>query len=226
MGSFFHLQEVNELKSFYFAQSFIENLEGRSCIVSRRHCPKEIVRPDNFFTLHQLVYKVLKISTSNFELSGELMFKYVRAALQDTFKVVPSKEKTATYYHSIRNHKNSLSNLRDLPKGLEVLNRYQKSIAEGMDWEDSMQSATWLLNNSHVTSLYKFQFNNIILVQPQLLLSESNKNALDFFFALSNWMENYTRNRVFTIDNQGVVKEFNQGNFEVIYFLSDLSIKG
>jgi hypothetical protein len=214
------------MQSFFIAEQLINNLEGRSCIISRKHCPKEIVRPDNFFTLHQLVYKVLKVSAGRFELSGELMIKYVGLALRDIFKTVPPMEKVLTYYYLIREHKNSLSKISELPKGLEVLSHYQKSIAEGMDWEDSLQSASWLLKKGYVNSLYHFQFDNIILVQPQLLGEKKNKNALEFFLALSNWMEDYTRNEVFTVNNQGVVMKFNQGNFEVIHIMSDLSKQG
>ena len=195
-------------------------------MISRRHCPKEIVRPDNFFTLHQVAYKVLKKSSSGFELSGELMFEFVEKAVKEVFQVIPSEEEVTKYYRLIRDHKNNLHELKDLPMGFKVLTQYQKNIAEGMDWEDSLQSASWLLNNNYVTDLYKFEFNNIILVQPQMLLAENNKNALDFFLALSTWMEDYTRNSVFTVGEQGIVNVFSRGNFEEICNLGDLSIKG
>lgn len=212
------------MKSIYYAQKLIDSLEGRSCMISRINCAEEIERPDNYFTLHQVVYKVLKKSDSGFELSGELMFKFVRLALQEVFKEFPSKEDVLRYYHLIRGHKNSLQELKNLPKGSEVLSHYQRSIAEGMDWEDSLQSASWLLKNGYITSLYQFKFNNIILVQPQLLLQPRNKNSLAFFLALSTWMEDYTRNRIFVVSNQGVVKQFLQGEFKITRNFSDLSV--
>ena len=99
------------MDSILYAQWFSESLEGSSCLISRKHCPKEILRPENYFTLHQIAYKVLKKSSSRFELSGNLMFNSVQKALTKVFGEFPSFEKSLMYYYLIRDHKIALSQL-------------------------------------------------------------------------------------------------------------------
>jgi hypothetical protein len=214
------------LISILFAKRFGNQLEGRSCIISRLHCPEEIERPENYFTLHQIVYKVLKKSSSSFELSGELMLEYVQGAIEEVFNEMPSEETVLKYYLLIRDHKNNSADLVTTSRGLEVLNAYHRKIAEGMDWEDSLRSATWLLKKDSINSLYQFQFDNIILAQPEILKSNNNKNALEFFLALSNWMENYTRHKVFIVSEKGVVWKLNKGKFEINCHLRYRSLDG
>lgn len=171
------------------AQQLLLKLTGPSCIVSRIK-PVSDARPSNFLTLHSLAGKVIYqvYGWSNFK--GEDMLQNVREALQKLQQRAVSKKEVLDHYYAIREHKNELGSLGLFSHGQDLLNRYEKSLDQGYDFEDCLQHATWLLKNVRVPQ-WKFPYSNIVLIQPELLYVPSNKNALDFFKAFTSWAPQY-----------------------------------
>jgi hypothetical protein len=152
------------LKSYYYAEKLANRLNGRTCFISRKHSYVQLTR--DFYTLHSLTYKVLRKSNSfspkslNQRLSGELMFQNVKISLEKTFNRKVSKKEVRYYYYKLRKHQNYGQNLNTVNRGLSLLKNYQE-INDGLDWEESMQLATWYLEQDVVRTLYKFNYKNI-----------------------------------------------------------------
>ncbi|MEC1524475.1 hypothetical protein P9D43_20950 [Neobacillus niacini] len=206
---------------------FARTLTEKSCLVSRLHLKG--VERSSYFTLHQIAWKILR-RQHNAEivkkLAGDEMIECVTEALKLTFGTEPDEQLVSYYYFSIRDHKNNLEILKTLPHGQVILTNYQKVLKDNFDWEDSLQTATWYLKNNMVNALYEFSYENIILVQSELLLLQRNKNAMDFFNAWCTWMEEYTRCNAFLVNNYGYIFKFQNGAFESYGHIANLYRKG
>ncbi|MFF2501134.1 hypothetical protein [Peribacillus sp. NPDC058075] len=216
------------MDSINYGMALSQALEGNSCLISRTHCPREMERPENFFTLHRLVYKILKTQPSNHilteQLSGGLMKYNVKKAIFQVAQQEPDERMVTHYYHLIRDHKNKLAGLKNDPFGMQILSRYQSILSQAMDWEDSFQTAAWLLRNSDITDLYQFSYQNIILVQPHLIYRQNNTNALDFFYSFCEWIENFTKRNVYIVDHQGLVSKYENSKFIFFTKLNEQTI--
>lgn len=197
-----------------YALQFAGTLQS-SCLVSRIHLHG--IDPKKYFTLHSLAGKVLQQRyepeiAENFK--GSLMQKYVEEVLQSFFGRKPEKPEIQRYCNMIRAHKNGSTILNTIPYGLEILKRYQKELKDGYDWEDTFQSAAYCLKNKKVDSLYEFSFENIILVKQGWLLTNTNRNALDFFNTFCTWREENTSFNTFVVNDFGYIFKFKYGQFE------------
>lgn len=202
------------MSSIRYGLQFADTLE-KSILVSRLHLKG--VESYKYSTLHRIAWKILrKVNDQGVvkKLAGDEMFQHITEALRLTYGTEPEEGKAEYYYSYIRAHKNNSQILRTLPDGLAILNNYQKVLKHNFDWEDSLQTATWYLKNNMVQALYQFPYQNIILVQSDLLQKYTNKNALDFFNAWCTWMEEYTRWNAFLVNNFGYIFKFNNGSFE------------
>lgn len=209
--------------------SFANTLE-KTCLVSKNN-PKGMEKPENFLTLHQIAWKIIRQKNNADivkKLAGTDMFEFVKEAVKHTFGV-ESEYLSKHYYSLIRGHKNNLEHLKVDPKGAEVLANYQNILKDNFDWEDSLQTASLYLKNNLVNTLYKFPYQNIILVSAELLQQSRNKNARQFFLDWCTWMEEYTRCNVFLVNDFGFIFKFEKGVFSsfkhIINFYDDLPFK-
>jgi hypothetical protein len=214
----------NVYLNYYFAECLANRFHGKTCFVSRRKKPINIPLTKPFYTLHSLVYKVLGHNgsftpeTLKKELTGPEMFQNVKISLEKTLGREVSKEEVLHYYYKLREHQNYGVNISTTDNGLPFLNNYQQT-HKGLDWEESLQLATWYLNQDIVTNLHSFNYRNIILVQPELLTEKRNKNALDFFRALCNWSTRHTNWEIYSVTSQGIVYRYQNGSFQKIYYI-------
>lgn len=188
---------------------YTNQLIGKTCFISR---VKEKNIKCDFSTLHSLVYKVLRKSNTyhnksdlNKNLSGELMKEYIKRASIKSSGKTPSDKQLLTYYYSLRNHENSSTNFNKISEGNLLLNNYQQIKGDEMDWEESMQLATRYLKDDIVKTIEKFDFDNIVLLQPELLNQKRNKNALEFFLAFRDWSIRHTDWNIFQINKNGEI---------------------
>uniref|UniRef100_C5DB14 Uncharacterized protein n=1 Tax=Geobacillus sp. (strain WCH70) TaxID=471223 RepID=C5DB14_GEOSW len=199
---------------------FVRTLEGKTCFVSRVKKDIELCKEFPLFTLHQIVYKILrKGERANYytsRLAGEETFSNVRNAITAITGQTPNDSKVKEVYYQIRAHKNKSMDIREVHNGSQYLKQYQSYLKDELDWDDSMQTATWLLKKGQVSSLYKFSFQNIILIKPELLEYPNNANAKDFFFTWCEWISDHTKWNVYMVDKQGQVKKYHNGCFILI----------
>jgi uncharacterized protein YbcV (DUF1398 family) len=198
-------------------EEFTKQLQGRTCTTSRI---KEKQVNGYFCTLHSLVYKVLRKSSSDNEvvqlkkrLSGEETFENVQHATA-SIKGIYSTRETLRYYYSLRAHQNYGTNISVLEGGTDLLNDYQAIKKDTMDWEESMQLATWYLKNDVVYSIEKFNFDNLVLLRPELLNQARNKNTLDFFKALSEWSSRHKKMNIYYVTSKGKAYIYTNGKYE------------
>ena len=196
---------------------FASSLRGKSCFVSRvKHNVQESAGYP-LFSLHQIVGKIIKKGetggyyTNKF--AGESTYTNVENAVMS---VTGSTLHTTDTYYQIRAHKNKSFDIRNAHQGSQFLTHYQNHLQDGLDWDDSMQTATWMLEHSPVSSLNNFSYQNIILVQPELLGQSRNRNAKEFFITWCNWIENYTRWNVYIVNNSNKVFKLQDGKFQRI----------
>lgn len=202
---------------FNLPTDFANTLQGRTCFVSRVKKNTNLCAEYPLFTLHQIVYKVLKKSPAETyytnRLAGEFTFSNVENALITVNHSHPDPTKIKKVYYQIRSHKNQITDIQKTIEYKKYLQKYQEFLGDQMDWDDSMQTATWMLNQGNVSSLYKFPYDNIVLVQPELLNLPTNKNAKDFFLSWCEWISNYTKWNVYSIDKNGIAQKYNNGSF-------------
>jgi hypothetical protein len=207
------------MQSIYHAQELAENLKGSTCLVSRKRLKPHIICNYPFYTLHRISARVLqKTSNPSYyidRLAGEEMYRNVRYALTNNLGRIPTEAEVKDSYYQIRNHKNCALNMNTAVNGTQILSQYQKVSGEGMDWEESLQNATWFLNNNYISSLYKFHYQNIILVQPELLEKACNKNAFDLFMAWCKWMPKHTLSKIYVVKNEGMVWQYENNQFNI-----------
>lgn len=191
-----------------------KQLNGKTCFISR---VKEKGMVDNFSTLHSLVYKVLKQSNNypnkedlNKKLTGGLMKKNIKQAALNTIGESLSDKQILDYYYSIRNYQNTGE------EGDCLLNNYKKIKGDTMDWEESMQLATWYLNEDIVDSIDSFDFDNIVLLHPELLGQKRNKNALDLFLALCQWSIRHTNWNIYYVTQNGECCLYLKGSDQIL----------
>ncbi|CAM4101994.1 hypothetical protein BAQ48_00090 [Bacillus luti] len=202
---------------YHLPIQFAQKLEGKTCFVSRVKKNIESHQEFPLFTLHQIVYKILrKGEKANYytnRLAGETTFSNVENAISSVTGHIPSDSAVKKIYYQIRAHKNQNINLKEFNNGSEYLQQYQAHLGDELDWEDSMQTATWLLNHGNVSSLYRFLYKNIILVKPELLDLPTNKTAKKFFLAWCEWISNYTKWNIYVVDHRGQIKQYQNGTF-------------
>ena len=198
----------------------VNNLNGETCFISRL---KEQEVNGYFSTMHSLVYKVLRRGNAyrnrenlQEKLSGQLMFNNIRAALTNVLGYTPSNKQVLDYYYNLRTHQNYGTNINLLHNGNSLLETYQEIKNDTMDWEESMQLATWYLKEDIVHSIEKFNFNNVVLLRPELLNQERNKNARDFFLALCEWSERHTDWNIYLITKEESVYRYQDGKFKAL----------
>lgn len=207
------------MQSIYYAQNFAKYINGSTCLVSRRKQNPNVVNEYPFYTLHQIADRVLrKTSNPNYYVNrykGEEMYKNVKYALHKTLGRIPTESEVKNACYQIRGHKNCSMNMNTVENGNQILSHYLSATGDGLDWEESLQIAAWYLNKDIVLTMHKFYFQNIILVQPELLELPSNKNAFNLFMAWCRWLEKYTNSNVYIINNQGVVWHFQNNQFQI-----------
>lgn len=197
---------------------FAATLPGKSCFISRvKHNIEQPSAEFPFFTLHSIVGKIIKkgekssFYTSKF--SGEDTFNNVKKAVKS---VTDSTLYVHDTYYKIRAHKNKSFDIRTEDQGAQYLYQYQSHLEDGIDWDDSMQTATWMLKNSPISSLNNFPYQNIILIQPELLGQARNHNAKEFFKTWCEWIEDYTNWNIYIVDNKGNTFQLNNGKLQNI----------
>ncbi|WP_273836213.1 hypothetical protein [Guptibacillus sedimenti] len=169
-----------------------------------RYYPKT-GRPKDFFTLHQLAGKVIYNQYGWGDFKGLQMHQFIEVALKNVFGQQPSRESIIFYCDLIRLHKTKTISAEEFPNGKEVLKHYEDLLDSNYDFEDILQHASWLLKNMMVTSLNRFRFKNVILLDPDTLNQPNNRNALDFFNCFSEWATSkgvniYIQKRDFQLD--------------------------
>lgn len=169
-------------------------LSGTTCYISRIKDHEANIGSQPFSTFHSIVYKILRrtnignnLKTLNALLVGEEMKELVKIALTQLFSQPPTEELFNLYYKHLRNHLNGVTHISTLQYGEQFLVIYENIKRKGLDWEESLQLATWYLENNHVDAIINFKFENLVLLNYDLLLHPRNKNALLFFKALCKW---------------------------------------
>jgi hypothetical protein len=207
------------MDSIYYAQNFINKLRGTSCLISRRKLSQEVVCKYPFFTLHQIVNRVLRKNFNQgdyFDLLGGFeMYDNVRKALLKILGRDPSKIEVEFALKQIRDHKNSYKDMGTTGHGLKLFNYYQSASRNNMDWEESLQMATRLLKEKRVKNLHNFHYDNIVLVQPELLNKPGNRNALAFFLELCKWLAEKTESSIYVVNNRGKVWQYQNQQFKL-----------
>lgn len=205
---------------YIIGKKLAEVLDGRTCFTSRI---KERDFNGYLATLHSLVYKVLRKSNTyndrdnlQNKLLGKKMYDNVVKATSDIGDASTSKI-VLDYYYGLRLHQNYGPNLNSLNNGSDFLEKYQSLKGDAMDWEESMQLATWYLKNDIVDSLENFNYDNIILFRPELLDKPWNRNARDFFQALCQWSERHTNLNIYYIYENGEIYHLADGEYKLIY---------
>lgn len=217
---------------YQFAEAFANQQKGRTCLISRVKEQSNLNINQSFCTLHSLAYKILRRSNTfqnanclNGKLSGDSTFNNVKFAIKKSLNEDITEDQALEYYYRLREHQNSGRNINSLQSGATVLHEYQFSKGNTMDWEESMQLATWYLNEEMVHSIDRFDYNNIILLQPDLLKRKSNKNALDFFQAFCKWSDNYTNWNIYLINRKGEVYHYQDTNYKIIKYKDDCQLQ-
>jgi|GEM_PF-4182594 len=205
------------MNSYLVAQRLTEQLKQPSVILSRKHPPQDVPKPSNFMTFHALIARIIRsyekeMQSSKIDLLGGHMYHWVEQALQEIFDRRPTIDEIKTYYSNWRLYKNGSSVSQQLPFWGEFIERYS-SFQEGLDWESSFHMAIHLLNNDYVSYFDKFYYQNLILVQPELLDYPWNRNAKAFFLSLCSWIERNNKGwNVFVADSH-IVRMYQRGNF-------------
>lgn len=208
------------MESLELPIKFAKTLEGSTCFVSRVRKNIELNAEYPLFTLHQIVYKILrKGERSNYytnRLSGGLTYKNIKHAITSISGYGVTDSHINDIYHKIRAHKNTNRNLIHTPNGIEYLSKYQSLLGDEMDWEDSMHTATWMLKQAIVSSLHKFPYQNIILVKPELLGDPRNNSSKEFFLAWCEWISHYTTWNIYIFNQRGTVYQYINNQYKII----------
>lgn len=168
-------------------------LQGTTCYISRIKDHGQDIGRSSFATLHSLVYKVLRLTNVGYSRSGlheilvgSEMKILVKRALTQILSISPTDQLVDDYYIALRKYEAG-EMVFNKPYGKSFLNAYNALKKKGLDWEESLQLATYYLENNHVGELKGFNFKNIILLNPELLKQPRNQNAYLFFKAFYKW---------------------------------------
>lgn len=192
------------------AINFANSLQGKTCFVSRVRKGINPIPGIPLFTLHQIVFKILKSGERGQHFTPHLHGPESKFILQKALQEngnLPNQLTVNEMDYRIRSHKNKAIDMNSDFTDAKYLSLYQQYLNNSLDWEDSLQLATWLIQNDDVRTLYKFSFQNIILVKPELLAQQNNRNAREFFEAWSEWITNYTRWNIYSINQYGIVTQ-------------------
>lgn len=194
---------------------FASSLQGNTCFVSRTKNNIEQNSHIPLFTLHSIVGKIIKSGETNRYYSsrfrGGSTFLNVKSAIQET---TGHTYATREVYYHLRHHKNRCVDMKWVPNGELYLQKYQDLLNDGLDWEDSVETANWMLKQSPVSSLDRFPYSNIILVLPDVLNQDRNKTTRKFFNSWCEWIENYTNWNVYIVSRDHLrIYKLNQGRF-------------
>lgn len=198
----------------------------RTCHLSR--WDENIKHRDNPITFHSLCAKIFaSISIEEptlknaFKLEGDEMWGDVEKAVN---AVTPeaSKDEVNRWYYAIREHFNGGKNINEIKNGYSILERYLDVRSEGLNYEESFQTAKNYLDQDKIKKIRDFYYDYIILVDIEKLDIKNNRNAKEFKDAFLKWNARNTKKNIYVLDSSNNVKskeifEDTEEEFKVVY---------